>query len=774
MQKKLMSLAGLFMAGCMLFSCSSEVKEASYQIIPAPQEIVMGQGGAFTLANGAKVIYPEGNEKMQKNAQFLADYVKELTGNTLQVVPGTAGKGILLQVTPNEAQPESYQLKVTPEGIVINGGSEAGVFYGIQTLRKSIPAGKGISVSLPAVEINDAPRFSYRGAMLDVSRHFFTVDEIKSFIDMIALHNINRFHWHLTDDQGWRIEIKCLPLLTEKSSKRKETVIGRNSGEYDGIPHEGFYTQEQIKEIIAYAADQHITIIPEIDMPGHMQGALHAYPELGCTGGPYEVWTQWGVSDDVLCAGNDATLKFIEDVLGEVVELFPSEYIHVGGDECPKTRWHDCPKCQARIKALGIKGDKKHSAEEYLQSFIINHAEKFLNSKGRQMIGWDETLEGGLAPNATVMSWRGEGGGIEAAKQKHDVIMTPTTYLYFDYYQTKDIENEPLAIGGYLPLQNVYNYEPMTDKLTKEEQKYIIGVQANLWVEYIATLEHIQYMELPRMAALCEIQWSGADKKNYECFLSRLPQLVSLYDVKGYNYATHAFDITGRLVPNTEEEALEVTFKTIDNCPIYFTLNGSEPTAESPQYQGTFKVYKSCVIKAKGIRETGETRVFQEEVKLHKASFKPITMLQPINPGYKFEGEGVLLDGLKGNFNYKTGRWIAFYKNDMEAIIDMKEPTEISSVAISALVEKGDWVFGPRKFSVAISEDGKNFKEIAKEEFPEMTLDNPNKIYDHALTFDPVKTRYIKVFVQPEHKLPSWHGGKGLPAYIFVDEITVN
>ena len=774
MKKKLMSLAGLFMAGCMLFSCSSEVKEANYQVIPAPQEIVMGQGGAFTLANGAKVIYPEGNEKMQKNAQFLADYVKELTGNTLSVVAGTEGKGILLQVTPNEAQPESYQLKVTPEGIVINGGSEAGVFYGIQTLRKSIPAGEGINVSLPAVEINDAPRFSYRGAMLDVSRHFFTVDEIKSFIDMIALHNINRFHWHLTDDQGWRIEIKCRPLLTEKASKRKETVIGRNSGEYDGIPHEGFYTQEQIKEVIAYAADQHITIIPEIDMPGHMQGALHAYPELGCTGGPYEVWTQWGVSDDVLCAGNDATLKFIEDVLGEVVELFPSEYIHVGGDECPKTRWHDCPKCQARIKALGIKGDKKHTAEEYLQSFIINHAEKFLNSKGRQMIGWDETLEGGLAPNATVMSWRGEGGGIEAAKQKHDVIMTPTTYLYFDYYQTKDIDNEPLAIGGYLPLQNVYNYEPMTDKLTPEEQKYIIGVQANLWVEYIATLEHIQYMELPRMAALCEIQWSGADKKNYECFLSRLPQLVSLYDVKGYNYATHAFDITGRLVPNTEEEALEVTFKTIDNCPIYYTLDGSEPTTASTKYEGPLKLKESCVVKAKGFRATGETRVFTEEIKLHKASFKPITMLQPINTQYAFEGAGVLLDGLKGNFNYKTGRWIAFYKNDMEAIIDMKEPTEISSVAISTLVEKGDWVFGARRFAVSVSEDGKNFKEIAAENYPAMTLDDANKIYDHKLTFEPVKTQYIKVFVQPEHKLPDWHGGKGLQSFIFIDEITVN
>ncbi len=774
MKKNLKGLVGLFAAGLMLFSCSSEVKEANYQIIPIPQEIVMGQDGAFTLANGTKVLYPEGNEKMQKNAQFLADYVKELTGNTLSVEAGTDGKGIVLQVTPNEAQPEGYQLKVAADKVVINGGSEAGVFYGIQTLRKSIPAGQGINVSLPAVEINDAPRFSYRGAMLDVSRHFFPVEDIKSFIDMLALHNINRFHWHLSDDQGWRIEIKSRPLLTEKGSKRTETVIGRNSGKYDGIPHEGFYTQEQIKEVIAYAADQHITIIPEIDLPGHMQAALHAYPELGCTGGPYEVWTQWGVSDNVLCAGNDDVLKFIEDVFAEIVELFPSEYIHVGGDECPKTRWQECPKCQARIKALGIKGDSKHTAEEYLQSFIINHAEKFLNSKGRQMIGWDETLEGGLAPNATVMSWRGEGGGIEAAKQKHDVIMSPNTYLYFDYYQTKDIDNEPLAIGGYLPLENVYNYEPMPKSLTPEEQKYIIGVQANLWVEYIATLSHIQYMELPRMAALSEIQWSGAEKKNYECFLSRLPQLTNLYDVKGYNYATHAFDITARLVPNTTEEALEVTFKTIDNCPVYYTLDGTEPTAASAKYEGTLKLKESCVIKAKGIRPTGETRIFTEEIKIHKASFKPITMLQPINEQYKFEGAGVLLDGLKGNFNYKTGRWIAFYKNDMEAVIDMKQPTEISSVAISTLVEKGDWVFDARKFAVSISEDGKNFKEIAKEEYPAMTLDNPNQIYDHVLTFDPVKTQYIKVYVQPEHKLPNWHGGKGLQSFIFIDEITVN
>lgn len=774
MKKHVMGIASLFAAGFMLFSCTSEVKEASYQIIPIPQEIVLGQDGAFTLANGTKILYPAGNEKMQKNAEFLRDYVKELTGNTLSVEAGTEGRGIILQVTPDEARPDGYQLKVDANGVIINGGSEAGVFYGIQTLRKSIPVGRGIQVSLPAVEINDAPRFSYRGAHFDVSRHFFTVDEVKRFIDMAALHNINRLHWHLTDDQGWRIEIKKYPLLTEKGSKRTETVIGRNSGNYDGQPYGGFYTQEEAREIVAYAADRHIIVIPEIDLPGHMMGALNAYPNLGCTGGPYEVWRQWGVSDEVLCAGNDDVLTFIDDVFAEIIDIFPSEYIHVGGDECPKTRWKDCPKCQARIKALGIKGDGKHTAEEYLQSFIINHAEKFLNSKGRQIIGWDETLEGGLAPNATVMSWRGEGGGIEAAKQKHDVIMTPNTYLYFDYYQTKDIDNEPLAIGGYLPLENVYNYEPMPKALSQEEQKYIIGVQANLWTEYIPTYSQVEYMELPRMAALSEIQWSGADKKNYECFLNRLPQLTAIYDVKGYNYATHAFDITAKLVPDTDEEVLDVTFKTIDNCPIRYTLDGTEPTADSPKYEGTLKLKESCVIKAMGIRPTGNTRIFSEEIKIHKGSFKPITMLQPINPQYSFEGAGVLLDGLKGNFNYKTGRWIAFYKNDMEAVIDLKQPTEISSVSISALVEKGDWVFGPRRFAVSISEDGENFKEVAKEDYPFMTPDNPNKIYDYTLTFDAVKPRYVKVCVQPEHKLPSWHGGKGNPAFVFMDEITIN
>ena len=620
LKNKLLGLIGLSVAGLMMFSCT-EVKEANYQIIPMPLDIQLAEQGKFVLTEGTSVIYPENNEKMQNNANFLAEYVKEKTGITLAPTTEAKRKGIILKVEENKEKPEGYTLKVTTDNVTICGGSEAGVFYGIQTLRKSLPVVQGEKVALPAVEINDEPRFDYRGGMLDVARHYIELDSVKRFIDMLAMHNINRFHWHLSEDQGWRIEIKCRPLLTEKGSMRKETIIGKTD-KYDGKPHGGFFTQEEAKEIVAYAADRYITVIPEIDMPGHMLSALHAYPELGCTGGPYDVWCHWGVSKDVLCAGNDATLKFIEDVLGEIVEIFPSEYIHIGGDECPKTRWESCPKCQARIKALGIKGDEKHTAEEYLQSFIINYAEKFLNSKGRQIIGWDEILEGGLAPNATVMSWRGEKGGIEAAHQKHKVIMTPHTYLYFDYYQSYDRKSEPLAIGGKLPLERVYSYNPLPKELSTEEQKYIIGVQANLWTEYISTFKYAEYMLLPRLAALSEIQWSSADKRNYECFLSRLPRLVELYDLKQYNYATHAFNITSNLVQDTNEGVVKVALKTIDNCPIHYTLDGTEPTASSPLYEDTLKIKDTCTISAVGIRPTGKSRVFTQKVEINKAEQK--------------------------------------------------------------------------------------------------------------------------------------------------------
>ncbi|MCD8182765.1 MAG: glycoside hydrolase family 20 protein [Bacteroides sp.] len=773
--KRLFKLAGLLAMTGLLFSCQNEKTTANYQVIPLSQEITTAPDGEFTLSSGVKIVYPEGNEMMARNAAFLADYLKKATGVDYAVAAGTEGKGnILLQLGLPADKSEAYSLKVTADGVTISGASEAGVFYGIQTLRKSIPVVANSTPVLAAVEINDYPRFDYRGVHFDVSRHFFTVDEVKSFIDMMVLHNMNRFHWHLSDDQGWRLEIKKYPLLTEIGSKRKETVIGHNSGKYDGIPYGGFYTQEQAKEILAYATERYITVIPEIDLPGHMQAALAAYPHLGCTGGPYETWTQWGVSDNVLCAGNDSVLTFIDDVLTEVMDIFPSEYIHVGGDECPKVKWETCPKCQARIKSLGIKGDAKHSKEEYLQSFIISHAEKFLNEHGRQIIGWDEILEGGLAPNATVMSWRGEGGGIEAAKQKHGIIMTPNTYLYFDYYQTKDTENEPMAIGGYLPLERVYNYEPMPASLAPEEQKYIFGVQANHWTEYIPAFSQLQYMALPRWAALAEVQWTNPEKKNYENFLARLPQLIRIYDAEGYNYATHVFDVKADFIANSETGTVDVVMNTIDNAPIHHTLDGTEPTAASPVADSILVIKESCTLKAMAIRPTGNSRMLTEKIVFSKSTSKPTKANQPVNRQYQFNGVTTLTDGLKGNGNYKTGRWIAFYRNDMDVSIDLLQPTEISSVAYSTCVEKGDWVFDVRGTTVEVSEDGTNFTKVASEEYPAMKESDRNGLYEHKLTFAPVKARYVRVVAPSEKSIPAWHGGKGNPAFLFVDEITVD
>lgn len=772
--KPLLKWTGCLAAG-LLASCQSSVEQADYQVIPMPHEIVAAQGSPFVLKSGVKILYPEGNAQMQRNAELLAEYLKTATGKDFAVEAGTEGKNaIVLALGVDNKNPEAYELKVAGEGVTVKGATEAGVFYGIQTLRKSLPVAVGANISLPAVDIKDAPRFAYRGAHFDTSRHFFTVDEVKTYIDMLALHNMNRMHWHFTEDQGWRIEIKKYPKLTEIGSKRSETVIGKNSGKYDGVPHEGFYTQEEAKEIVKYAAERFITVIPEIDIPGHMQAALASYPELGCTGGPYEVWKMWGISEDVLCIGNDQSLKFLEDVFAELIEIFPSEYIHIGGDECPKVRWAQCPKCQARIKQLGLKSDAKHTKEERLQSYVISHVEKFLNEHGRQIIGWDEILEGGLAPNATVMSWRGEGGGIEAAKQHHDVIMTPNTYLYFDYYQSKDTDNEPLAIGGYLPVERVYSYEPMPKSLTPDEQKYIKGVQANLWTEYIPTFSHAQYMVLPRWAALAEVQWSAPEKKDYANFLSRLPRLIQWYDAEGYNYAKHVFDVTAEFTPNTTDGTLDITLNTLDDAPIHYTLDGSEPTAASPRAEGVVKVKENAVFSAKALRPTGDSRVLTEKICFSKSSMKPIVANQPVNNQYKFKGESTLVDGLKGNGNYKTGRWIAFFKNDMDVTIDLQQSTEISRVALSTCVEKGDWVFDARGLTVEVSADGKNFTKVASESYPAMKEDDKNGVYHHELTFDPVQARYVRVIAPTEQSMPAWHGGKGSPAFLFVDEIEIN
>ena len=763
--------------GCLLAlaaACSSVQQSADYRVVPLPNEITPMEGKAFTLDNRVKILYPEGDADMQRNAGFLAGYVLESTGKTLAVEAGATGShAIVLRLGLQTENPEAYLLEVNEDQVTITGSSAAGVFYGIQTLRKSLPVAKDAQVVLPPVRVNDAPRFAYRGMMLDVCRHFFSLDSVKRYIDILALHNINRFHWHLTDDQGWRIEIKKYPQLTQIGSQRKETVIGRNSGKYDGIPYGGYYTQEEAREIVAYAKDRYITVIPEFEMPGHMQGVLAAFPELGCTGGPYDVWTQWGVSEDVICAGNDKSLELIKDVLAELIEIFPSEYIHVGGDECPKTRWEKCPKCQAKIRQLGLKDDKEHTAEQRLQSYIITEAEKFLNAHGRKIIGWDEILEGGVAPNATVMAWRGAGEGVKAAKMRHDVIMVPTTYFYFDYYQTNILDEEPLAIGGYVPIEKVYSFEPYQKELTAEENKHIIGLQANLWTEYITSFRHVEYMVLPRMAALSEIQWTQPQFKDYGDFLGRMPKMFDIYDIYGYNYARHLFDVKANFLPDTAAGTLTVTLSTLDGANIHYTLDGTKPSANSPKYTGPLTLKENCTFKAAAIRPAGSSRVYTAEINLNKASLKPIALLQPLKAPYIFNGALNLVDGLTGDANYKTERWIAFYGNDMEAVIDFKQPTEISSVEIHTCVEKGDWVFDARGFSVAVSDDGKNFTAVASEDYPVATPDSPNGVLAHKLTFEPRNARYLKVVALSERRIPDWHTGKGYTGFLFVDEIVV-
>ena len=536
-------LTHMLLAGTLILACSSCGVEttANYQVIPLPQEVALSQESPFNLNDGTIIAYPEHNELLKRNAEFLAEYISQPTGRTLQteaLAPGSeAPKGaITLGLDPAIGNREGYVLTVKADRVTLNGQTENGVFYGIQTLRKSIPAEtKATSILLPAGSIQDEPRFSYRGMHLDVGRHFFPIEFVKKYIDLLALHNMNTFHWHLTEDQGWRIEIKKYPKLTEIGAWRDRTVIGRNTEEYDNTRYGGFYTQEQAKEIVKYAGERYITVIPEVDLPGHMLAALAAYPEMGCTGGPYEVCPRWGVFEDVLCIGNEKSMQFLEDVMAEIIDIFPSKYIHIGGDEAPRTRWEKCPKCQARIRTEKLKADKNHTAEDRLQSYCMTRIEKLLNSKGRQIIGWDEILEGDVAPNATVMSWRGSAGGIKAAQLGHDVIMTPNDYCYFDYYQSEDTRHEPFAIGGFVPLEKVYSLNP-TASLTEEQAKHILGTQANLWTEYIPTSEQVEYMVLPRMAALAEVQWTQLEKKDYTNFTTRLAGLIGLYRRDGLNY----------------------------------------------------------------------------------------------------------------------------------------------------------------------------------------------------------------------------------------------
>jgi len=612
-----------------LVSCSTETKEVI--IVPEPVEIDYHKG-SVTLTKDTRLLLDESSKEALNIANILNDEIQGRLGFKLEIPAENKDqftmniiKFSVQEELKGELKEEGYKLNVTNAGIDITAATYHGIFYGVQTLKQLLPL-KGEKATIPCLAITDYPRFQYRGMHLDVCRHFFDKDFVKKYIDFIAMHKMNKFHWHLTEDQGWRIEIKKYPKLTE---------IGAWRTEKDGTKYGGFFTQEDVKEIVEYAAQRYITVIPEIELPGHSLGALAAYPQYSCTGGPFKVANEWGVFHDVYCAGKDETFEFLQDIISEVIELFPSEYIHIGGDESPKTRWKVCKDCQKRIKKEGLKD------EHELQSYFISRMEKFLISKNRQLIGWDEILEGGLAPEATVMSWRGIAGGIEAAKQGHDAIMTPGTHCYFDHYQG-DPDIEPKAIGGFTDVEKVYSYEPIPKKLTADEAKHILGAQANLWTEYIASNEYAEYMVLPRMSALSEVVWSPKKKRNWEKFQDKLPKLYATYEYLDANYH---IPIPGGLynkVVYTDKAVIEFR-KPLKGTEIRYTLDGSEPDNNSKLYNGAFEVSEDLTIKAATFMQSGKKSQIRVITTEKQKLFEAVELQNPVN--------GVKVNHYKGTFS---------------------------------------------------------------------------------------------------------------------------
>ena len=761
------------MLAMMFSSCQQPTVETiDYQVVPLPKEINLSEEKPFVLNKKTVITYPRAHKELQNEADFLAGYIDDICGfrPAVKCTYNYMINAINLKIEEGDfVNDEAYQLIVNDKNIEIISSNTSGIFYGIQTLRKSLPVGTDEDkIVFPAATINDWPRFAYRGMHLDVSRHFFPLDSVKVYIDAMALHNLNKFHIHITDDQGWRIEIKKYPKLTEVGAWRSGTLIGKSMA-YDTIRHGGYYTQKELRDLVKYAADRHITIIPEIDLPGHMLAALASYPELGCTGGPYEVWKRWGVSEDVICAGNEKAMQFLEDVLLEVMDIFPSEYIHIGGDEVPRDRWKECPKCQAKIKQLGIKGDDKHSAEDYLQSYVMSRMEQFVENHGRHIIGWDEMLDGELAPNATVMSWRGSSGGQKAANMHHNVIMTPNDYLYFDYYQTLDTDAEPFSIGGYNPVKKVYSYEPIPEGLTEDEEQYILGPQANIWTEYTSEFNVLLYRMLPRIGALAEVQWCNPEQKNYEDWVLREYRMTKLYDMYKWNYATHIFDIDVRIVPNVKEGYIEITMsKLIDGDMMY-----SFDNQEFKKYTEPLKITQNCHFECYVVYPDGSKgRTFSTDFDFSKSSMRPIILKDQPHRNYAYNGADVLIDGLKGSSNYRSGRWLGFFGNALDATINLLQPTEVSGVKFNCNMNMKDWIFNAKTVKVLVSDDGLRFMEVFRQDFNMLPADYAESLYTVDVHFEPVEAQFVEVVIEP-FDCPEGHNGYGYPGWVFVDEIMV-
>lgn len=737
---------------------------AVYNTIPLPHEIEAMPGRPFIMGADVKITAGQG---LENEARFMADYLPS-------GLKGISTGDIELRSDLDDSNPEAYTINIDGDRVVINGASAAGVFYGVQTLRKSLPARLDAdgTVELPAVRIYDRPRFSYRGMHLDVARHFFGVDEVKTYIDMIALHGGNTLHMHLTDDQGWRVEISKYPLLTQIGSHRDGTIIGRAGPEYDNIPVDGFYSRAQIADIIAYAADRHIQIIPEIDLPSHMVAALASYPELGCTGGPYEVWQRWGIKEDVLCPGKDAAMQFIADVLDEVMDMFPAPYIHIGGDECPKTRWKECPDCQARIKELGIVEKDGVSPESQLQGYVTAYACDVVRRHGKSAIGWDEVLECEIPEDAIVMSWHGVTGATEGTKRGHRVILTPSQYCYFDYFQSPDGPDEPFAVGGLTSVEKVYSLEPCPLEMSDSHKSLVMGVQANLWTEYVKTFDHVQYNVLPRMAALAEVQWVEPEKKDYESFRSRVPQIMAAYDVAGYNYAKHIGDVKVHYETDRSRHALMMTCTALPGYDIRYTLDGSEPTVNSTRYVDPVALDRDCIVKINTFHGEGiPGRTVCDSLGINALTFGRVSLVDEPYYVYAFQGAPQLVDGLRGTKYFRTGRWLGFSVKDVDATVELDSPAILSAVMFNTVVKPVDALADAESAEVYGSADGQNFELLASQTYEPDDPKADHHIVNHTLTFEPRKLKKLRVVIRPVKKLPADHPQGGWPALLFIDEL---
>ncbi len=730
------------------------------KLIPYPQDVELLKG---------EFIIPK-NFKLDQNLPGPeTEYFKKQTRDLLTFGTGKKQTAHLVNVlfpTQSEGKPqenEQYGIEVSPQQIIISSHTKQGYFLALQTLTQLLRQYKD-SGKIPAMKIEDEPKFAWRGMHLDVCRHFFTVEEVKQYIDYLAMYKMNTFHWHLTDDQGWRIEIKKYPKLTQVGSKRKESMIGAYvDNTFDGKPYGPyFYTQDQIREVVKYAAERHITVVPEIEMPGHALAALSAYPELACTKGPFEPATKWGVFDDVFCP-KEETFIFLENVLSEVMQLFPSQYIHIGGDECPKTRWKECAHCQELIRKNNLKD------EHGLQSYFIHQIEKYVNSKGRKIIGWDEILEGGLAPNAAVMSWTGIKGGVEAAKSGHFAVMTPGAYCYFDHYQG-DPATEPNAFGGFTPLDKVYSYQPVPEELNAEQAKYILGVQANLWTEYILDFKQVQYMIFPRLLALSEVAWGTSDPKNYKEFEGRVINEFKTLDKMGVNYARSIYNINGKVIAADNGIVYELSTSQSPSG-IRYTVNETDPSANSSTYTNPVPVRKSMTIKS-AYFENGQLKsaISSQDFTVSRTTGKKITLEQQPNENYSFGGAFTLVDGIIGNQKQLGKTWLGFQGKDMVATIDFGETTPFSEVYFNTLDNKGSWIHFAKSAQVFVSNNGTDFKmikEIGKEEI----LAAKGKI---RLQVGNQKAKYLKIKIENAGIIPAGNPGADSKAWLFVDEIGVN